>query len=121
MDWIALIGAVFGGSVLSAVGSILYFKPKLREAQAKAKTAETEAADKEHASLAARVESLTKLYTQQGESLDALRKQLLEMAEQKQQSDLRVIQVETENKQLRERVSSLEQEVTAYKTIVKKP
>ena len=117
MDWIGLVGAILGSGALGTIGSAAYFGPKLREAKAKASKAEVDAEGQRQDFLAKRIEDMERLYAQQGEVLDSVRRQLIELADAKQKSDMRVNQLELENQQLRGRISQLEKEVEAYKTL----
>lgn len=112
-----MIGTILGSGVVGSLASMAYFRPKLKEAQANAMKAEVDASGAKHDFLTKRIEDMERLYAQQGEVLDSVRKQLLDLAEAKQKSDLKVNQLEMENRQLRERVVQLEKEVEAYKTI----
>lgn len=118
MDWFeAIIGALSGG-ILTMVSTILYFRPKLKEAKAEAKKAETEASVAEYSHLLERIRTMEELYKQQGELIDGLRQELLALGQEKFQSDQRVIALEKENEQLVRRVDELATEVEAYKIIV---
>lgn len=117
MEWFeAIIGALSGG-VLTLVSTIAYFRPKLQEAKAEASKAETEASSAEYAHLLERINTMEEMYKRQGETIDSLRKELLELGQAKYESDKKVLQLESENKTLLERVEKLAEAVNAYKTI----
>ena len=118
MEWFeAIIGALAGG-ILTLVSTILYFRPKLREAKAEASKAETEASAAECSHLLERIKNAEDMYKQQGEMLDELRTQLL--AKSKENYDLRdkMQQLENENRELTKKVDSLTKDVQAYKQLM---
>ena len=117
MEWLEFILSALGGSVVGGVGSILYFRPKLKEAKAEASKAETEASSAEYAHLLERINTMEEMYKRQGETIDSLRKELLDLGQAKYESDKKVLQLEAENRTLRERVDKLSEAVNAYKTI----
>lgn len=110
MEWVNLILAAIGGSVTSVVGSIFYFRPKLKELQAGASKAQTEADDARLNYLMQRIESSEKLYTEQGKALDDLRKKQLQLETELHEKNKRITLVETENRALNEKISALESE-----------
>ena len=118
MEWFrAIIGALCGG-ILTMVSTILYFKPKLKEAKATASKAETEASVAEYSHLLDRIRTMEELCKRQGGVIDELRHELLKLGQEKFQSDQRVIALEKENELLMKRVDELATEVEAYKFIV---
>lgn len=119
MDWLEFILSAFGGSILAGLGSIMYFRPRLKKAKAESSKAETEAADLKHDYLEERIESMEKLYSKQGEVLDEVRTKMLELGKELQAKDERINQLESENRSLVRKVDKLEKEVEAYKTISK--
>ena len=120
MEWFdAIIGAICG-SILSMVSTILYFKPKLKEAKADADKAETEASVAKYTHLLERIREMEELYKQQGETIDALRREILEISDAKFLSDQRVQTLERENERLVARVDELATEVEAYKVLLNK-
>lgn len=120
MEWIELVLTALGGSLTGLIGSIVYFRPKLKEMKAGASKAETEAADAKVKYLVERVESIEKLYAEQGKALDDVRLKVLTLTNDVQERDQRIVQLETENKALKTQVNRLEKEVSAYKTIAGK-
>lgn len=115
MEWLQLLLTAIGGSVTGLIGSIVYFRPKLKEVKADASKAETEASDAKVKYLIERVESVEKLYAQQGLVLDEVRQKVLTLTREVQERDQRIVQLETENKALKTQVDRLEKEVEAYK------
>lgn len=127
MEWLdSLIGAL-GGGLLTVVGSVVYFRPKLKEAKAAADKAQTEASVAEYAHLMERINTMEEMYKKQGEVIDELRAKLLKIGEEKFESDQKVIQYEQKVIQYEEkideltrRVDDLTRQVEAYKTITNK-
>lgn len=124
MDWIGYLLTAMGGSVTALVGSIIYFRPKLKEAQASADMKEVEAQNFLYDSLMNRVNSIEKMYNEQGEIINRqnviiaeLRSEIIKMSEEKFSSEKRMLQLEAENKEFRSKVDQLEKEVSAYRTI----
>ena len=111
---------IVGGGLITAIGSIFYFQPKLREARAGAAMKQTEADESRYESLVKRINSMQKLYEEQGELIDKLRADMLAMTEEKISNGRRIKTLEEENRSLTEKVSRLEEEIAAYKTIVEK-
>jgi len=119
MEWLdSLVGAL-GGGLLSILGSIVYFRPKLKEAKAAAKKAETEASSMEYAHLLERIKNAEELYQKQGETIDDLRKKVLELGKEKMERDEKIQSLEIQNKKLTNRVNELSKEIEAYKVIAK--
>lgn len=115
MEWVQIIVSALGGGLMTVLGSILYFRPKLKEAQASAKIAETEAEKKNHDYLLERIESMERLFNEQGLALDKLRMSMITLSEEKQRSDERVFQLEAENRTLKHKVECLEHEISTYR------
>lgn len=115
MEWVEVIVSAVGGGLMTVVGSVLYFRPKLKEAQASAKIAETEAEKKNHDYLLERIESMERLFNEQGLALDTLRQSMLTLAKEKQASDERVFVLEAENRKLKHKVEILEREINEYR------
>ena len=102
------------------VGSIVYFRPKLKQARADAKKAETEASAMEYSHLLERINTMEEMYQKQGEALDELRNQLLRKGQENFELQQRIIQVEAENAELKIEVNKLREDVNAYKTLMNK-
>lgn len=120
MDWLEFILSALGGSVITGVGSIIYFRPKLKEAKAAASKAETEASAAEYTHLLERINTMEELYKKQGEELDELRGKFLALGREKLASDETIMRIESENKILQGRVDKLTEEIKAYKTLINK-
>lgn len=120
MEWFEAIVGALGGGIITFVSTILYFRPKLKEARADASKAETEASAAEYAHLLERIHTMEDLYKKQGEVIDELRERLLKISEEKMDRDLEVAELKIANETLTKRVNELEHEVNAYKIIVEK-
>ena len=117
MEWLSLILTTLGGGILALVGSMLYFRPKLKQAQAEAAIKETEAETGRYEALVKRLNSMEEMYGEQGRQMDELRKEILRLSDEKFSNEKRIIQLEGENKTLSEKVARLEKELEAYKFI----
>ena len=115
MVWTDIILPAIGGSVTGLVGSIAYFRPKLKEAKAGASMAETQASNAAFESLVMRIDGLEKLYKEQGDLLDGFRRKQLTLETELQDKNRRIVQLEAENKELKAKVNQLEIEVQSSK------
>lgn len=120
MEWIEAIVGAIGGGLITLVSTIFYFKPKLKEARADASKAETEASAAEYAHLLERIKTMEEMYQKQGEIVDELRSQVLALGRDKLERDLKIVQLENDNKALTKKVDELTREVEAYKVLTKK-
>lgn len=124
MEWLEMLITGVVSLVTGVGGSILFFRPKLKEARAEASVKETEAQNFMYESLVSRITSMEKYYNEQYESqnkvIEDLRQEVLKLSKEKFENEKRMIQLEGENNALRERVDGLEKEVQAYKTIAGK-
>ena len=115
MDWFeAIIGALSGG-LLTLASTILYFRPRLKEAKAGASKAETEASAAEYSHLMERIRTQEELYRKQGVVVAELRQELLKLGQEKYESDQRVVALEKENERLMKRIDELATDVEAYR------
>ena len=121
MEWLQIIVTAVVTIVTTLGGSVLYFRPKLKEANANAIKAQADAQNYVYESLVNRINTMEKMhneqYAAQNKVIENLREEVLKLTEEKFVSDKRIIQLEGENSALRERVDGLEKEVQAYKTI----
>lgn len=117
MEWFEAIIGALGGGIITFVSTILYFRPKLKEAKAEASKAETEASAAEYAHLLERINSMDEMFKKQGEIVDDLHEQLLKLKEEKFSCAQKVLELEKENERLTKRVDELAAEVEAYKVI----
>ena len=107
MDWGTIMSLLVSGGLLGSIGSIFYFRPKLREAKAGASKAETEAKRERNEYLLGRIESMERLYKQQGEMLDEVRKQVLSLQEEALNREQLITNLKDENRKLAENVETL--------------
>lgn len=118
MDWTTIItsalAALFAGLNIFQVFSFRAYK-KMHKAEAEKGEAEANLA-KQNA-LKERLDAVEQLYSEQGRALDELRRQVLELKDEKFKSDQKVMKLESENSTLRFRVDELAAEVEAYKVI----
>ena len=120
MEWLdSVVGAV-GGGLLSVLGSVAYFRPKLREAKADASKAEAEANAATFEHLMERINKMDKLYEEQSKVIDDLRSQILTLGQEKLERDKEIQQLRSENEENKMRIESLTRELDAYKILVKK-
>lgn len=117
LAWVDLLLSAIGGSVISLAGSIVYFRPKLKQAKADADMKETEAQNFMYDSLLSRMNTMEKMYNEQNDIIAGLRKEILQLGEEKFSNEKRIVQLEAENRELRLKVDKLDKEVSAYKTI----
>ncbi len=101
--------------IVGTGGTILFLRPKLKEANANADKADIEADNYAYNSLVERLNNMEKLYTLQSNVVASLREQMLEMSKEKYGSEQRIVQVEAENTQLKKRIVQVETENTQLK------
>ena len=90
------------------VGSIVYFRPKLKQAKADAVKAETEANAATFEHLMERINKMDLLYEQQSKMIDDLRGQILTLGAEKLERDKEI-------QALRAEVDRLTKELEDYK------
>ena len=117
MEILKLILTTVGGGLITFFGSILYFRPKLKEAKAEAKKKEAEAQNYIYDSLVERLNLMEKQYAELNKVVDEQRGEILKLSQDKFDSEKRIVKLESENKELREQVDQLTKEVEAYRTI----
>lgn len=121
MDWLTLVISNAVTLVSSLGGTILYFRPKLKEANANAIKAQAESQNYVYDSLLQRINSMEKMYNEQYESqnkvISELRQEVLNLTKEKFASDKRIVLLEGENSNLRSRVDGLEKELMSYKSL----
>lgn len=121
MDWLTLVISNAVTLVSSLGGTILYFRPKLKEANANAIKAQAESQNYVYDSLLQRINSMEKMYNEQYESqnkvISELRQEVLKLTKEKFESDERIVLLEGENSSLRTRVDGLEKELMSYKSL----
>lgn len=112
-----LLGALVALFAGLNVFQLFSFKAYKNKYHAKAEQEEAEAYASKQSAYEARLKSVEELYAAQGMMLDTLRKEMLKLSNDKFESDKRMVQLEVENRDLRNKVDRLENEVAAYKTI----
>ena len=115
MNWLDTLISALGGSIIAAVGSIAYFRPRLAQARAESAKAETEAESQRADYLEQRILSMEKLYAQQGKMLDEMREKVLLLGQDLQKKAERINQLEQENKALTEKLDRMEGELAQYR------
>ena len=115
MEWLDLFLTAIGGSITGFVGSIFYFRPKLKQARADAAMKETESQNFMYESLVNRINSMDALMKQQNGTIAELRSEVLRLGDEKFANAKRIQQLESENKALSDKVARLEKEVHEYK------
>ena len=124
MEWLQIIITAFVTIVTTLGGSILFFRPKLKEAKANAQKAQTDAQDYAYNSLLGRINQMEKMYNEQyaaqNTTISELRTEVLKLTEEKFETAKEMAAIKGENNALRTRVEQLEKEVQAYRTIAGK-
>lgn len=119
MDWFSTIVSAIIGILGALSGCIIYYRPKLKEAQALAKKTEVEADSARMEYLVDRIDRIERLYGEQGKILDETREKMMKMGAELVAKDEKINKLEAENKTLTSKVEALEKQVKAYKTITK--
>jgi len=117
MDWNILWGslaALLGGLNIFQVFAFRAYKKKFVAIAEKDKA---EAEEQKQSAIERRLAAMEKLYAEQGEEIDKLREQVIALSKEKFENEKRIIQLEGENKSLKEKVDWLEKDLNAYKTI----
>lgn len=115
---LGVLASLFAG--LNIV-QLIFLRQTKKKYMAEVEKAAIETADTKHDYMEKRIESLEKLYHQQGLLLDKFRQRQLELESELQEKNTRIVKLEGENKLLLEKVNALDEEVKAYKTITRKP
>lgn len=93
------------------------FRAYKKKYQAQAEMDEAMAYAEKQSALEQRLASMERLYVQQGETIDNLRKEQIKLSEEKYEREKRIVKLEGENKVLVEKVQHLSTQLEAYKTI----
>ena len=93
------------------------FKSYKKKYQAEAEKDQAEAEELKQSAIERRLEAMEKLYATQGEEIDKLRLAVINLSKEKFENEKRIIQLEGENKSLKEKVDWLEKDIQAYKTL----
>ncbi len=112
MDWTSIL-TTLAGLLLGGGGSILYYGPKLKEANLGVAKASTQYLEE-------RIAAQGKLYEEQGKLLDEMRQRILEMNRTMIEKDELISKQGALINSLTEKVTVLEKELAAYKVINKK-
>ena len=118
MEWLTtLLGAavaLFAGLNIFQLFSFRAFRKKYN---AVAEKERAEAEEQKQSAIERRLEAMEKLYGEQGSEIDKLRTDVLNLSKEKFENEKRIIQLEGENRSLKEKVEWLEKDVQAYKTL----
>ncbi len=122
MDWPTLLITNGVTLILGLSGTFAYFRPKLKEANAKAEKADAEAENYAYNALVERLNQMEKRhneeYNSQSDIISKLRQEVLTISKSKYESDKRILQLENENKTLRERYDALAKEFETFRNRV---
>lgn len=128
MEWLNVtlgaLAALFAGLNIFQLFSFRAYKEKFH---AEAEKDEAEASESKQSALERRLAAMEALYNEQGKVLDDLRKDILRLTSEKYANERRMVQLESENKALKEdvqtykgKVDQLENELQTYKTIIQR-
>ncbi len=121
MDWsttiLGILAALFGGL---NVFQLIFFRATKKKYEAEGEVAHAEAGEAKQSAFENRIAAMENLINEQGQVMDSLRKDILKLSSEKFANERRIIQLEAENKNLREKVDQLEKEVQAYKSTIEK-
>ena len=111
---LGIAAALFAGLNIFQLFSFRSYKNKYKAVAEKEKA---EAEEQKQSAIERRLEAMEKLYDEQGAEIDKLRKAVIDLSKEKFENEKRIIQLEGENKSLKEKVDWLEKDVQAYKTL----
>lgn len=118
MDWsttlLGILAATFAGLNIFQLLSLRAYKKKY---QMEAEKDQAVAGEEKQSALERRLAAMENLINEQGKVTDDLRKEVLRLTSEKFANERRIVQVEAENKSLKEKVEQLEKEVQGYKLI----
>jgi uncharacterized coiled-coil protein SlyX len=118
MEWLNIIlgslVALFAGLNVFQIFTFRAYKKKYK---AEAEKEEAEAAESKQSALERRLTALESFCTQQGDTIDALRKDILRISNEKFEIEKKIVLLERENERLDERCTTLTRQLEAYKTI----
>lgn len=98
----------------------IFFRSTKKQYEAKAEMAATDTSDAKHDYLVKRIESMEKLYLQQGQELDKMRSEYLRLNQDIMEKSQRIKKLESENETMGRKIKRMEEELQAYKTINRK-
>lgn len=99
------------------VFQFIFLRSTRKKYEAEGIKAEADAEETRQTTLERRLAAIEQLYAEQGRTIDSLRIDYLKLSEEKFLNEKRIVQLEGENKALKEKVDRLEREVAAYKTL----
>ena len=111
---LGIAAALFAGLNIFQLFSFRAYKSKFK---AEAEKDKAEAEEQKQSAIERRLEAMEKLYDDQGAEIDKLRKAVIDLSKEKFENEKRIIQLEGENRSLKEKVEWLEKDVQAYKTL----
>ena len=118
MEWVNIIvgalAALFAGL---NIFQFVAFKSYKKKYAAEAEKDQAEAEELKQSAIERRLEAMERLYATQGEEIDKLRMAVINLSKEKFENEKRIIQLEGENKSLKEKVDWLEKDIQAYKTL----
>lgn len=109
MDWTLILTTAMG-LLLGGGSSILYFRPRLKEAKVGAAKTQSQYLEE-------RIDSIGKLYAEQGKKVDELCSQVTDLKIKVLDKEARIATLESENKQLKQKIQGMEEELSAYRVI----
>lgn len=117
---IATVGAVGGGGLLGAIGSIFYFKPRLRVAKAEASQKELEVDQQRQGALEERLAKMERLFLDSTGIQDQLRKEILDLKQKQFELQGENQRIKSENGRIRTQLTKLSKENAALKEYIRK-
>ena len=119
MNWLEPVLTAVVSLLTGVGGSFLYFRPKLKEANANALKVHAEAQDYAYNTLVERMNAMEKMYNEQfkaqNNTVAELRSEILRLTKEKFANEQRIIQLEDENSKFKSRIDKLEEELQEYK------
>ena len=121
MEWLTIL---LGGFVAIFAGINIFqffaFRAYKKKYKAEAEKDEAIAAAEKQSALEQRLESIEKLYVEQGKLIDDLREKVLSQGRDLIDRDEKIMRLEKDNENLTKRVDELTKEVEAYRVNVNK-
>lgn len=118
MEWtnviLGILAALFAGL---NIFQIFAFRSYRKKYKALAEKDQAEAEEQKQSAIERRLDAMEKLYATQGEEIDKLRQEVITLSKEKFENEKRIIQLEGENKSLKEKVDWLGKDLEAYKTL----
>ena len=117
MDWNILFGILAGLFGTLNIFQVFTFRAYKKKYVAVAEKEKAEAEEQKQSAIERRLAAMEKLYEEQGNEIDKLRASVIALSKEKFENEKRIIQLEGENKSLKEKVDWLEKDLNAYKTL----